>query len=297
MRRRTLNIYIVQKGDTLWNIAKKFGVSFEQLKRLNMHLANPDYIVPGMEIFLPDDSKAEKQEDSLARILPQNKRVKEQPIRPVPVKESPQPPKEAPVEPKPQIMPQPPVPQMMPMQPIPQFIPVPQYIPMPQAPMQPYPMEYHFNIEQHMQPQMSIQQPQIEFMMPQTASPSVQPPKEQPLPQPEPIQPVQPPVMPTGPIMMSPQPMMPWPKPCGCMEQSMPPMPLHPMYQGWNPIMGEGAGWQMNCQGAWQRPCLAKEQLHAQYYEQIKEIERGEKPCGPMPMPMPCFPAQHMPPM
>lgn len=49
-----MRIHIVQKGDTLWKIAKEYGVSFEDLKRLNAHLANPDYIVPGMEIILPE---------------------------------------------------------------------------------------------------------------------------------------------------------------------------------------------------------------------------------------------------
>lgn len=48
--RKKLRIHIVQKGDTLWKIAKEYGISFEDLKRLNVHLANPDYIVPGMEI-------------------------------------------------------------------------------------------------------------------------------------------------------------------------------------------------------------------------------------------------------
>ncbi|MFJ7731398.1 LysM peptidoglycan-binding domain-containing protein [Lysinibacillus sp. NPDC097231] len=49
-----MRIHIVQKGDTLWKIAKEYGISFEELKRLNAHLANPDYIVPGMEIILPE---------------------------------------------------------------------------------------------------------------------------------------------------------------------------------------------------------------------------------------------------
>lgn len=49
-----LRIHIVKKGDTLWKIAKEYGVDFEQLKRMNSHLANPDIIYPGMEIYLPD---------------------------------------------------------------------------------------------------------------------------------------------------------------------------------------------------------------------------------------------------
>lgn len=49
-----MRVHIVQKGDTLWKIAKQYGIGFEELKRLNAQLANPDYIVPGMEIFLPE---------------------------------------------------------------------------------------------------------------------------------------------------------------------------------------------------------------------------------------------------
>ncbi|AOV07619.1 LysM peptidoglycan-binding domain-containing protein [Sporosarcina ureilytica] len=49
-----MDVHIVQRGDTLWKIARQHGISFEELKRVNAHLANPDYIVPGMKIFLPN---------------------------------------------------------------------------------------------------------------------------------------------------------------------------------------------------------------------------------------------------
>ncbi|WP_158541075.1 SafA/ExsA family spore coat assembly protein [Sporosarcina sp. BI001-red] len=49
-----MNVHIVVKGDTLWKIARQYGISFEELKKVNAHLANPDYIVPGMKIFLPE---------------------------------------------------------------------------------------------------------------------------------------------------------------------------------------------------------------------------------------------------
>ena len=54
-----MRIHIVQRGDTLWKISRNYGVSFDELKRLNAHLANPEYIVPGMKIFIPDDKKME----------------------------------------------------------------------------------------------------------------------------------------------------------------------------------------------------------------------------------------------
>lgn len=48
-----VDVHIVVKGDTLWKIARQYGIPFEELKRVNAHLANPDYVVPGMKIFLP----------------------------------------------------------------------------------------------------------------------------------------------------------------------------------------------------------------------------------------------------
>ena len=95
-----MRVHIVQKGDTLWKIAKQYAIGFEELKRLNAHLANPDYIVPGMEIYLPDGSpKKEKEvrQQPMVKEQPQPQTVKEQPIQtpaptpaPVPVPVQPQ---------------------------------------------------------------------------------------------------------------------------------------------------------------------------------------------------------------
>ncbi len=52
-----MKIHIVQRGDTLWSIAEKYNVSFEEVKQMNAHLANPDMIVPGMKIKLPETAK------------------------------------------------------------------------------------------------------------------------------------------------------------------------------------------------------------------------------------------------
>lgn len=57
-----MKIHIVQKGDTLWEIAKKYGVDFEQLKAMNTHLATPDMIMPGMKIKIPGVEKAVPKE-------------------------------------------------------------------------------------------------------------------------------------------------------------------------------------------------------------------------------------------
>jgi morphogenetic protein associated with SpoVID len=48
-----VKIHIVQKGDTLRKIAQKYGVDFEELKKMNAHLSNPDMIMPGMKIKVP----------------------------------------------------------------------------------------------------------------------------------------------------------------------------------------------------------------------------------------------------
>ncbi|MBT2672019.1 SafA/ExsA family spore coat assembly protein, partial [Streptomyces sp. ISL-14] len=53
-----MKIHIVQKGDTLWKLAKKYGVSFEELKKVNAQLSNPDMMMPGMKIKIPGTSGA-----------------------------------------------------------------------------------------------------------------------------------------------------------------------------------------------------------------------------------------------
>lgn len=65
-----MKIHIVQKGDTLWDIAKNYGVDFNELQQVNSHLSSPDMIMPGMKIRIPNSSKQVKQ---------QTKHVKEQP--------------------------------------------------------------------------------------------------------------------------------------------------------------------------------------------------------------------------
>ena len=57
-----VKIHIVQKGDTLWKIAKKYGVSFEELKKVNAQLSNPDMIMPGMKIKVPVTGGTVKKE-------------------------------------------------------------------------------------------------------------------------------------------------------------------------------------------------------------------------------------------
>ncbi|MFC4558940.1 SafA/ExsA family spore coat assembly protein [Virgibacillus kekensis] len=57
-----MRIHIVQKGDTLWEIAKQYNVDFDQLKEANPQLSSPDMIMPGMKIKIPSTSKPVKKE-------------------------------------------------------------------------------------------------------------------------------------------------------------------------------------------------------------------------------------------
>ncbi|MCL6571600.1 MAG: SafA/ExsA family spore coat assembly protein [Bacillus sp. (in: Bacteria)] len=57
-----MKIHIVQKGDTLWKIAKKYGVNFEEMKKMNSQLSNPDMIMPGMKVKVPTSGGTIKKE-------------------------------------------------------------------------------------------------------------------------------------------------------------------------------------------------------------------------------------------
>ncbi|MBP1968788.1 morphogenetic protein associated with SpoVID [Virgibacillus natechei] len=56
-----MKIHIVQKGDTLWEISKDYGVDFEEVKQLNSQFSSPDMIMPGMKVKIPGSSKTVKQ--------------------------------------------------------------------------------------------------------------------------------------------------------------------------------------------------------------------------------------------
>lgn len=46
-------LYTVAKGDTLWGIAKQYGVSLERLIAANPQIKNPNLILPGDEVKIP----------------------------------------------------------------------------------------------------------------------------------------------------------------------------------------------------------------------------------------------------
>ncbi|WP_051330752.1 SafA/ExsA family spore coat assembly protein [Aneurinibacillus terranovensis] len=50
-----MKIHIVKRGDTLWKIAKRYGVDFKTLLEANTHIKNPDKIMPGMKVKVPTE--------------------------------------------------------------------------------------------------------------------------------------------------------------------------------------------------------------------------------------------------
>jgi spore coat assembly protein SafA len=47
-----MTIYIVQKGDTLWKIAKRYNVTLDAIIKAN-NITNPDLIYPGQRLIIP----------------------------------------------------------------------------------------------------------------------------------------------------------------------------------------------------------------------------------------------------
>lgn len=45
--------YTVVRGDTMWGIAKRFGVTLTELIRANPQIKNPNYIVVGQQVVIP----------------------------------------------------------------------------------------------------------------------------------------------------------------------------------------------------------------------------------------------------
>ena len=47
----TIIIYVVQPGDTIWNIAKKYNTTGDDIVAIN-EIENPDKIYPGQKILV-----------------------------------------------------------------------------------------------------------------------------------------------------------------------------------------------------------------------------------------------------
>ena len=89
-----MKIHIVQKGDTMWKIAKRYGVDYQELLGANSDIITPDVIYPGAKIKIP------------SRRVPVRPREEADGTRnpAQPVKEAPLPPLED--EPQPEVPPQ-----------------------------------------------------------------------------------------------------------------------------------------------------------------------------------------------
>lgn len=48
-----MQVYMLAKGDTLWMIAKKFGVTLEELIKANPQIKDPNKVFPGEEVNIP----------------------------------------------------------------------------------------------------------------------------------------------------------------------------------------------------------------------------------------------------
>ena len=158
--RLIMRIYIVQQGDTLWKIARQHNVNFEQLKQMNNHLANPDFIMPGMEIFLPEgDFKGMgeiggQHQKALPKTMPAPTPM---PAPQAPIQQAPI--QQAPMPQIPQIPQMPPMPQMMDQMMMPWCMSCPVVIqvpcmmpPMHHMPMHHMPMQHMHHMPMHHMP-------------------------------------------------------------------------------------------------------------------------------------------------
>ncbi len=213
-----LKIHIVQKGDTMWEIAQQYGVDFEELKQLNNQISSPDMIMPGMKIKIPGNSKSVKQQAHKKETQkPKEQPYKDMTTKPMPaIKEDD---KEKPKMVKPEMPPMPSMP------------------PMPAQPMMQMPiMEQEFqNYTTINFPQMPAQ-PKEEPKPVKKEKPKEEPkqvkPKKQPMPQPMPMPQPQVPMVPLCCYVMDPcYPQIPFqtmgPNPWACHGMAMQPMPYH----------------------------------------------------------------------
>ena len=51
-KKSSITIYVVGKGDTLWELAKRYRTTMDDIIRLN-ELEDPDYLVPGQKLLIP----------------------------------------------------------------------------------------------------------------------------------------------------------------------------------------------------------------------------------------------------
>lgn len=69
-----MRIYIVQRGDDLQRISERNNVDIEKLIQLNKHISNPEQIIPGMKLHLPNKTSEKKEEITNYYIAHSNER-------------------------------------------------------------------------------------------------------------------------------------------------------------------------------------------------------------------------------
>jgi len=76
-----LRIHIVQKGDILYDIAKKYDVDFDEIVKMNPQLSSPDMIMPGMKIKIPSESKQVRSDEKGKEMAIKAEKVKKREVK------------------------------------------------------------------------------------------------------------------------------------------------------------------------------------------------------------------------
>ncbi|GAA0470858.1 SafA/ExsA family spore coat assembly protein [Alkalibacillus silvisoli] len=67
----SVDIYVVQPGDSLWEISKAYQIGLSEIIEANPQLNNPDLIYPGDEITVPLKTEVKAIEEEVVRITNQ----------------------------------------------------------------------------------------------------------------------------------------------------------------------------------------------------------------------------------
>lgn len=77
-RLEDVKIHIVQRGETIWDIARKYGVDVTAVQEMNPQISSPEMIMPGMKIKIPTIAKQVRKETQVKEKV-EKKESKQQP--------------------------------------------------------------------------------------------------------------------------------------------------------------------------------------------------------------------------